>query len=152
MAQPGNHEVLNRLLTVLYRSLPMYLKDGQPWLREGEAHAVEVMQRIVEDQEQLGTRIGQHILEHYGPIELGSFPLDFPDTNNLAFDFLLGKLLACQKQDVATIERCVSQIGGGDFEARALAEEALGSARGHLESLEELASETAKAGVTWIKR
>jgi hypothetical protein len=110
------------------------------------------MQRIVEDQEQLGTRIGQHILEHYGPIELGSFPLDFPDTNNLAFDFLLGKLLACQKQDVATIERCVSQIGGGDFEARALAEEALGSARGHLESLEELASETAKAGVTWIKR
>jgi hypothetical protein len=152
MAQSGNHEVLSRLLTVLHRSLPVYLKDAAPWRTVGDERAIEVMQRIVEDQEQLGARIGQHILEHYGPIELGSFPLDFPDTNNLAFDYLLGKLVACQKQDVASIERYVTQIGGGDFEARALAEEALGAARGHLESLEELAAEVSKAGATWVKR
>src|SRR5690606_9565980 len=126
--------------------------DLQPWLREGENRAIEVMQRIVEDQEQLGARIGQHILEHYGPIELGSFPLDFPDTNNLAFDYLLGKLVACQRQDVASIERYVTQIRGGDFEARALAEEALGAARGHLESRDELADQVSKAGATWVKR
>ncbi len=151
MSQPGNHRVLNRLLTVLYRSLPMYLTDAAPWTHLGDEKAVDVLHRMVEDQQQLATRIGEYVVEHYGPVELGDYPLDFPDMNDLAFDYLLGKLVACQRNDVATIERCVNQLQA-DFEARSLAEEALGSARGHLESLEELAAEATKAGATWIKR
>lgn len=151
MGQPGNHNVLNRLLTVLYRSLPAYLTDATPWTHRGDEKAVDVLHRIVEDQQQLATRIGELVLDHYGAVELGDFPLDFPDTNDLAFDYLIGKLVACQKRDVATIERCVNQLQA-DFEARALAEEALGSARGHLESLEELAAELAKSDISWIKR
>ncbi len=151
MSKPGNHDALNRLLTVLYRSLPMYLTDAAPWTHRGDEKAVEVLHHIVEDQEQLATRIGQHIVDHYGPVELGDYPLDFPDTNDLAFDYLVGKLVACQKNDVDSIERYMGQLQG-DFEARSLAEEALGSARGHLESLEELAAEVAKVGATWVKR
>jgi len=152
MSQPGNHDVLNRLLTVLYRSLPMYLMDASPWTHHGDEKAVEVLNRIVEDQQQLATRIAEHVVDHYGAVELGDFPLDFPDTNDLAFDYLVGKLVACQKIDVASIERCMNQLKA-DFEARSLAEEALGSAKGHLESLEELAAEVARSGGTpWVKR
>jgi hypothetical protein len=151
MSAQGNHDVLNRLYAILYRSLPMYLTYAVPWTHRGDERATEALQRIVEDQQQLANRIAEHILEHYGPIDSGEYPLDFPDTNDLAFDFLIGKLVNCQKRDVAAVERCVSQLMG-DHDARALAEEALGSARAHLETLEELAGEVSKAGATWIKR
>ena len=42
-----------------------------------------------------------------------------------------------QKQDIAAIQQCVADLAG-DPAGRALAEEVLGNARGHLESLEEL--------------
>lgn len=151
MSQLGNHDVLNRLYAILHRSLPMYLTYATPWTYRGEEPATEALHHIVEDQQQLANRIAEHILEHYGPVDGGDYPLDFPDTNDLAFDFLVSKLVACQKRDLAAIERCVSQLMG-DHEARALAEEALGSARAHLETLEELDAEVSKAGATWIKR
>lgn len=151
MSHRGNHEVLNRLYAILHRSLPMYLTYAVPWTHRGDERATDALQHIVDDQQQLSTRIAEHILEHYGPVDGGDYPLDFPDTNDLAFDYLVGKLVACQKRDTAAIERCVSQLMG-DHEARALAEEALGSARAHLETLEELAAEVSKAGATWIKR
>jgi hypothetical protein len=151
MSHAGNYDALNRLLTVLYRSLPMYLAYASPWTHRGDERAVETLQQIGDDQRQLSTRIAQHIMDHYGPIELGDYPLDFPDTHDLAFDYLLAKLLACQKADVAAIEDCVSKLRD-DRTAAALAEEALGSARGHLETLDELASQAAKDGATWVKR
>ena len=151
MTQPGPHEVLNRLLTILYRSLPMYLTYALPWTHRGDEQAVKVLEHIVEDQRQLSTRLAQYIMDHYGATELGDYPLDFPDLHDLAFDYLIGKLLACQKADVAAIEDCVAQLQK-DRQAAALAEEALGSARGHLETLEELAAQAAKDGNTWVKQ
>ena len=63
--------------------------------------------------------------------------MEFTDTHDLSLDYLLGKLAFYQKQDIAAIEQCVPDLAG-DPQGRALAEEALGTARGHLESLEEL--------------
>jgi predicted outer membrane protein len=51
---------------------------------------------------------------------------------------------------VGAIEEIVAQLKD-DREAQALAEEGLGAARGHLETLEELAAETAKHGISWAK-
>ncbi|MEX2317447.1 MAG: hypothetical protein WD669_09870 [Pirellulales bacterium] len=150
MSKTGTYQALNRLLTVLYRSLPMYLTFALPWTHVGDEKAVEVLSHIVDDQRRLSTRVAHYIMEHFGPIELGEYPLDFPDTHDLAFDFLVGKLLACQKADVGAIEEIVAQLKD-DREAQALAEEALGAARGHLETLEELAAETAKHGISWAK-
>jgi hypothetical protein len=151
MATSGTYEVLNRLLTILHRSLPMYLTYASPWTHRGDEQAAEILQRIVDDERQLSTRIAHYIMDHDGRVNLGEYPLDFPDTHDLAFDYLLGKLVACQKADVAAIEECVRQLQG-DRQAAALAEEALGSARGHLETLEELAAQAAKDGNTWVKQ
>ncbi len=151
MSQSGTYQALNRLLTILYRSLPVYLTYASPWTTREDAKAVETLRHIVDDQQQMSNRLAQHITEHYGPVEMGEYPLDFPDTHDLAFDFLIGKLLAGQQASVVGIERCVAEITD-DREALALAEEALGSARGHLETLEELAAATAKEGTTWAKQ
>jgi hypothetical protein len=150
MTKSATHQALNRLLTVLGRSLPMYLTYASPWTHRGDEKATDVLKHVVDDQQRLAGRIAEHIMEHYGPVELGEFPLDFPDTHDLAFDYLIGKLAACQKADVAALEKCVAALGE-DREGQVLAEEALGSARAHLETLEELAASAAKAGVTWAK-
>lgn len=150
MNNRGTYQALNRLLTILYRSLPMYLTNTSPWTRPGDEGAIETLRQIVEDQDRLATRVAQFIVDGYGRVELGPFPLDFPDTNDLAFDFLIGKLVACQKNDVAALEQCVAALQG-EREASQLAEEALGSARAHLETLERLAAEIAKQGIRWAK-
>lgn len=150
MSNPGTYQALNRLLTTLYRSLPMYLTDASPWMRQADADAVAAVRRIVDDQQQLSTRIAEYIIDHYGGVQLGDYPLDFPDTNNLAFDYLISRLVTCQQGDVATLEECVAALAS-QGEAASLAEEALGSARAHLETLEELADQLAKQGASWSR-
>jgi hypothetical protein len=134
------YQTLNRLLTVLYRSLPMYLTFANPWTHGGDEKAVSALRHIVDDQKQMAGRIADHIIEHFGPVEMGEYPLDFPDTHDLSLDYLIGKLVQCQKHDVAAIEDCLIPLRQ-DRRAAALADEALGAARGHLETLEELAAQ-----------
>jgi hypothetical protein len=138
----NNNQALNRLLTILYRSLPMYLTDACPWTQRADDKAVAALRHIVEAQKQLSNRVAEYILAHYGPIQLGEFPLDFPDTHDLSLDYLIGKLVQCQRQDVAALEQCVADLAA-DRAAATLAEEALGAARGHLETLEDLSGQTA---------
>ncbi len=144
MDQLDTYQTLNRLLTIIYRSLPMYLTFACPWTHRGDEKAVATLGHIVEDQKQLANRVAEYILKT-GPIDMGEYPLDFPDTHDLGLDYLIVKLVNCQKDDVAALEQCVADIKN-DREAAALAEEALGSARGHLESLEELAGHLTKHG------
>jgi hypothetical protein len=144
MDKLGTYQALNRLLTIIYRSLPMYLTYACPWTHRGDEKAVATLSHIVDDQKQLSNRIAEHILR-LGPIDMGEYPLDFPDTHDLGLDYLIIKLVQCQKNDVAALEHCVVDLKG-DRTAAALAEEALGAARGHLESLEELAVEVARHG------
>jgi hypothetical protein len=143
MATAAVYQALNRLLTILYRSLPMYLTDACPWTSGGDEKATAALRHIVDDQRRLAQRIAEHILAHYGRVDMGEYPIDFPDTHDLSLDYLLGKLVQCQKNDVAAIEACIPGLQP-DRKAVALAEEALGSARGHLETLEELAAQFSK--------
>jgi hypothetical protein len=143
MTKIGTHQALNRLLTIVYRSLPMYLAHACPWIGRGDEKAVAALGHIVEDQKRLSNRIAGYILETHGTIETGEYPIDFLDTHDLSLDYLITKLVGCQKDDVAAIERCAADLAG-DREAAALAEEALGAARGQLETLEELAGQVAK--------
>jgi hypothetical protein len=149
MNQTGIYQALNRLLTILYRSLPMYLTYACPWTHRGDDRALAALKRIVEDQKQMSQRLAEHIMAHYGPVEPDEYPSDYPDTHDLSLDYLIGKLVQCQKNDIAAIERCVTQLHG-DREAASLAEESLGAARGHLETLEELAAEYVKPS-SWAR-
>jgi len=143
MSNVATYTALNRLLTILYRSLPMYLSYTSPWAHQGEQPALKALQLIVGDELALSKRVAQFIMDHFGPVELGDYPIEYYDTHDLSLDYLLLKLVDCQKSDIHAIEQCLNDLRS-DRPAAALAEEALGAARGHLETLEELVASTAK--------
>ena len=137
MARPDPTDVLARLFLVVYRSLPMYLVDAIPWTHPSNERAQQALSGIVADERLYAQRIADLILRHRGRIETGDFPMEFTDLNLLSLDFLLTEMVRCQRRDIGLIERCVADLAG-DAEARALAQEILGNARGHLETLQEL--------------
>lgn len=142
MSKLSTHRALNRLLTVIERSLPMYLSYARPWTRHGNEAAVIALEQIVTQQKQLAERIGPAILE-IGPIEIGEYPIEFLDLHDLSLDYLIGKMVQYQKRSIARIEQTVTELQH-DRQAMVLAEEALGAARGHLEILEELSGQAIK--------
>jgi hypothetical protein len=130
---------LERLFVTLHRSLSMYLADAVPWTRQEDHRAVEVLRYIVADQKGSCARLAGYLQSHHVPLNTGHYPMSFTDTNDLSLGFLVTLLADGQKADVVTIERLISDLNN-DPHALALAEEALGGARAHLEALQELHS------------
>ncbi|MGH7138990.1 MAG: hypothetical protein ACREHD_24860 [Pirellulales bacterium] len=135
-------DLLNELFGIEYRSFPMYLIDASPWTHHGDEKATETLHNIVADQKMMVQRIGEFIFDAGGRVETGEYPMEFTDTHFLSLDFLLKELLRYQRQDVAAIERIVSQLGEARA-ARELAEETLGMERAHLEAIEALVAQPA---------
>lgn len=144
MQPDATRNALTRLLVVQYRSLATYLCDASPWTPWGEEHTVDTLQHIASDQRTLCARIADFLVEHHGRVDTGEYPLEFTGLNDCGMDYMLRELIAAQKQTIAVIERCVAELTRNPA-ALALAEESLGAARGHLESLEELQPKSAKA-------
>ena len=135
MASSRNTDVLNRLLATLHRSLSEYLQGSHYRTNRGDERAEAVVRHLVEDQRALSARLAELILERHGQIAPSSFPMEFTDLNLLSLDYLLQELIRHQRLDIETVEECVGALRG-DREARDVAEEVLGNARGHLENLE----------------
>ncbi len=123
---------LNRLMQIHYRSLPMYLSSARPWVPRGHEKAAETLELIVDDQKRTVEKVSEELLAARADINPGEFPMEYTDLHDLSVDFLLHELVESQRCDVAAIEDCVVELGGDP-----LAQEALGAAKGHLESLEE---------------
>ena len=139
MSQTDTLTVMNTLLAILYRSLPQYVHDAQPWQSKRDEGAARVLALIVEGQRKLAAEVAEWILDHGGQPDPGDYPLEFSDANwhFVGLDYLLRPLIEHQQADVERIARCVAELQD-DRSARVLAEEALGEAKAHLESLEEL--------------
>jgi hypothetical protein len=138
MTSPSTIQVLNRLLALHDRSLPMYLGYAAPWTLGDDSAAKETLSLIVADQREMADRIGKAILDAGGVVSHARFPMHYTAYHDLSYEFLVKQMISAQKQDIAAIEQCVAQLEH-EPAARALAEEALGAAKGHLESLSELA-------------
>ena len=138
MSDQQTIDVLNRLMAIHYRSLPMYLSHAPPWKTRGDERAAETLGDVVADQQQMCHRFSAEIQRRGGTIDTGEFPTEYTDMHFLSLDYVLGRLIDAQRQDIAQIESCVA--AAPDAEIRALAEESLGMAKGHLDSLEELAA------------
>jgi hypothetical protein len=137
MNYDATNRVLNKLLAIHARSLPMYLGYAAPWWHEGDEAARETLAHVVADQKELIERIGRMIVASEGAMAPGEFPMEFTGYNDLSMDYLVGKMIEHQQRDIASIERCVAQLAH-DPMAKALSEESLGAAKGYLDSLREL--------------
>lgn len=137
MSQPDLIDLLNEVLTVEYRSLARYVQQISPWAPGDDHRARRALDNIVHDQEELAGRLAKLIVARGGVPDDGDFPIEFAELHLLSWSFLVHELIRLQRYDIATLERCLEQLGA-DREARVLVEEVLGTARGHLETLEEL--------------
>jgi len=132
--------VLNRLLRILYRSLPIYLEGIQPWTRRGAEKGLDVLAEIAADQRAFAGRVVDAIDQQGGRADPGQFPLEFTAVNDLALEFLVQKALDFQQRDVEAIQRCVDDLAKNP-PLRSLAEEVLANARRHLQKLEDLTAD-----------
>lgn len=142
MTSPNTIDVLNRLLVIHHRSLPMYLGYAMPYPLRGDERARGVLNEIVESQKEMVERIGRLIVERGGNVEHGEFPMYFTGLHDLSLEYLVKRMIADQRRDIASIEQCVVQLHSDPL-GKALAEEALGAAKAHLDALEELAPQPA---------
>lgn len=144
MSVDATKELLNRLLILHARTLPVYLLDAAPWFRPGNEHALEVLRDIANDQQDTATRIADLLMERNYRPDMGDFPLMFTSFNDLSVDYLVQEMLRRQTAESSDIADCVAKLAH-DPAAKALAEEALGAAKAHLDSLRDLAAEPAHA-------
>ena len=142
LPQPATLDVLNRLLEILCRSFPMYASYARPWKRRGDERAAETFAHIVADQSALAARVNAAIVEFGAIPNEGRFPIEFTDLHDLSMDYLVREAIVCQQRDIASIEQCVDALRLAPA-ACELALEALGLAKGHLESLKEVEKQPA---------
>ncbi|MBP86727.1 MAG: hypothetical protein CMJ64_08430 [Planctomycetaceae bacterium] len=137
MSSADTINVLNRLVGIHNRSLPVYLTYASPAWERGDEAAREVLANISTDHTETVDRLAAMIVENGGTVDNGKFPIYYTGYHDLSFDFLLVRMILEQKQDITTIEQSITQLELSPL-AKAAAQEALGAAKGHLESLEEL--------------
>jgi hypothetical protein len=128
--------VLQQLLNLLCRSLPMYLQEAKPWTAGEPDAGQQALKNLAADQQEYARRVAQAIVAEGGQPAPGTFPIEFMSINDLSLDYLLRQAIDDQREDIATIERCAASLPATS-PLRFLADEILGNARGHLEILEQ---------------
>ena len=147
MSSADTNAILNRLLILHHRSLPMYLSYAAPWTQPGRESATQSLAWLVDAQNKMVDRLNEMILENGRVVDFGRFPLTFTSLHDLSFDYLLRQVIAQQERAVAEISVCVDALRLAPL-AQALAQEALGEAKGHLDSLREVVGTLGAAGAS----
>lgn len=137
MSEATTNHFLNRLIAMHNCSLPAYLTYAAPAWHRGDEAAQETLRSVAADQRDTSERLAAMVTAQHGVIDNGEFPIYYTGYHDLSFDFLLKEIIKEQKEDIVQIEAVVAQLSMVPL-AKALAEETLGAAKGHLESLEEL--------------
>lgn len=142
MSTPSTIDLLNRLLVLHARSLPMYLSYAQPDRLDSRPEAKAVFKQIVADHQRTVDRLSLLILDSNGLTSPGEWPMAFTGLHDLSVDYLLKLLVERQQRFVPACERLAEQLRMAPY-AQAVAREIVGEAKGHLENLEELVEKAA---------
>jgi len=137
MTEVDTIDVLNRLAVLHHRSLAMYMSYAQPAWKRGDEKAKQTLALIAADEQATVDRLSQMISDANRNVRNGAFPMEYTGYHDLSFDFLLGKLIENQQDKILQIEEAVALLALSPM-AKMAAEEALGAAKGHLQSLQEL--------------
>jgi hypothetical protein len=127
--------VLNRVLEILERSFPQYMRYARPYVPPGREIIMQTIEEVVAGQDALAQRVSQHVFDASGLPDHGDFPIEFTDTHDLGIEFLLLEAIDCTKQDIGDLEKAVDSLRLAPA-AQSLVSEALGMTKGHLELLQ----------------
>ena len=141
MPMPATESIaaLNRILGVVLRSFPQYLRWSRPWVPPSHERVLETLERIVTEQEALAERIFDAVDDLGGLPDTGEFPMEFTDTHDLSIDYMLREAVGYGSQDVAELES-VAATPNLTPQAVQLANDALSAAKRHLASLEAIST------------
>ena len=131
--------LLNRLLAIHGRSLVLYLSSAAPWVREGQGEAAALLSTMAVEQNEIVDKLGGMIVDAGGRVEPVGFPMEFTGYHDLSLDYLLSKLIELQQRDIDEIQSVVEAAPDGTT-TQSVAQDALGSAKGFLESLREVST------------
>lgn len=137
MTSADTIDTLNRVLETLERSFPQYLRWSRPYIPAGRESVMRTIEAVAAGQDAFAERVADYVSESGGLPDHGQFSTDFTDTHDLGIDFLVEEAIDCLKIDVTDLEQCVESLRL-EPAAQALASEALGMTKGHLELLEKL--------------
>ena len=102
--------VLNRILRMLCRSLPMYLDSARPWSDNDDRSAWIVLARLIADQRTLARRVAQALLDEGAQPDPGPFPSAFAAMNDLSLAFVLERIVQRQRAEVEALAACVGEL------------------------------------------
>src|SRR5262245_20750900 len=107
--------LLNRLLTLHHRSLAQYLAEVGRWRDPGalEDETDRAFRAVVLDPQASARRVAAAIVAAGGSIQIGPFPMEFIDKNDLASDYLLGEVCEAERRDAAAIEQILRLLPAG---------------------------------------
>lgn len=142
MPAPSTVDILNRLYVLHCRSLPMYLSYAQPHELQNRPEAAAVLEQVVADQKRMSDRLATLILDSSGTIDPGEFPMSFTGLHDLSVNYLLKMVVDRQKKHIVACEKLAEALAMAPF-AQAVAREAVGEAKGHLDNLLELTEKAA---------
>lgn len=137
MSPPSTLDILNRLLVLHERSLPMYLSYAPPYEIAAHEQAKRVLDQVVADQRRTIDRLGTLIIDSGGAPDYGEFPMSFTSLHDLSVEYLLKLLIERQHKHVTACEKLADLLNLAPY-AQAAAREAVGEAKGHLQNLQEL--------------
>ena len=137
MNRPDPIDVLNHLLRLLFRSLPVYLQGTRFWTRGGDVRGLNVLRTIAADRKRFAQRLAAAIEQRGGLADAGRFPTAFPGLNDVSLEYILERVARAQQEEIPDLQRCLVELEG-DPEAHALAAEILANACQHREMLEGL--------------
>jgi hypothetical protein len=136
-SSPDTIAVLNHVLGILRQSFTQYLRYARPYIPPNCVGAWEMLVDIAAAEDALAERVGEQLMAAGARPNAGEFATEFTDTHDLGIDYLIREAIDCQRQDIAELEACTATPGVSPV-AQSLVAEALGMAKGHLESLQEL--------------
>ncbi len=129
--------LINRLLAIHCRSFVQYLRWSKPYVSPGHEEELDTLAAVAADQDALAERISRLVIDSGALPRSGEFPMEFTDLHDLDLDFLIAAAVRYQEDDLASIQQIVNALASAPA-GRAIAEEALGMSKGHLDSLREL--------------
>ena len=131
---PDTCDILNTLVRMHGRSLANYMHSAHPCDAERHPGGMRIVEHIVADQHEMMDRFAEEILSRGGLVQPGGYPASFTSLHDLSFRYMLKRLIEHQRRDVQVMEGLLPSLQH-DTKAHILAEEALGAAKAHLDTL-----------------
>ncbi|MDB5310022.1 MAG: hypothetical protein JWO38_4224 [Gemmataceae bacterium] len=121
------------------RSLLQYVRGAAPYASGTDRKLLDAVQRVATEETAAIETLGEFLGARRVPLPyLGSFPVAFTDLNFVGIRYLIPKIIAEQKQDLAALEVDVGVLT--DPDAGSAVRQLVDAHQRHLAELEQLGS------------